>query len=388
MQKVSKSNVKLRPLSLGITVAIVSLSAIVPLTVWTPSGLPVTGDGFAYLQAANDLNSGLSIDWFVPWPVGYPIFLSLGYSLGNITTFVLVSQMMIAAVLTGASIGLSRTMGLRWRYALAVGVIVAWSPAVYDTARFVYADALFALLCTLAVWALAHSIVNTQPVKVQLLATTAIFCASLTKDLGFVLLVPLSYTLIQSLRRGQQSFWTAAFVGALAITGPLIVWLRRIELGVGDRGLAPVGGWTVERTVGHWLEWLGGLFVPLAFPVVAAVAGFIVLTMNVLSPIFFRAKREQLMTSALFVGGYLAFWSVYLMTSGHHDLEWRYLLPIFPMLTIGVLSFSINALPKFLPQRTSDFILQSFVIVWMISIALRLGVLLSRANPGTSPFGP
>lgn len=362
---------------------VASVSAL-PVLIELIDGFVWQGDSPAYVAAAYDLYEGKSTDWFSSWPLGFPAFLSIGLYLGSFSSFVLVAHYAVSVSIALVSIGLARNARLPWPASMAVGVVVGVSPALYESAIVPQADALFSLLAVGSLYCMTLVSRHGQRLLLLLLAALLISAASVTKNLGFVLLVPYLLTIAFSvLRKWVSWLWGCALLG-VAVAGYVATWWRNNSLGVSDRGLGGPGGWYSASEIAlQTLQWSGGILAPPSVVWVASLAGLVALAAVAIAPLVQREARFTLGILAVFTYCYLGVFGFFLLFNPNSPLEWRYMLPVIPIVVVCLAVVAHRSLTQVFGEIRGR-ILTLFALYLWGSLVLMRTLLLMRDSGGGS----
>lgn len=366
-----------------LSVVVASISAL-PILIEVLDGFVWQGDSPAYAAAAYDLYEGNSTAWFSSWPLGFPVFLSIGFYLGSFSLFVVAAQYAVSIGIALVSIGLARSARLPWPASMAVGVVVGVSPALYESAIVPQADALFSLLSVGSLYFMTLVSRHGQRLLMLLLAAILISAASVTKNLGFVLLVPYFVTIAVSIRRRWISWlWGCALLAA-SIAGYGATWWRNNSLGVSDRGLGGPGGWYSASEIAlQTLQWSGGILAPPSLVWIASLAGLVALGAVAVAPLVQRQARFTLSILAIFTYFYLGIFAFFLLFNPNIPLEWRYVLPVVPIVVVCLAVVAHRSLTQVFGASRGRVLTLFALYLWGFLVLMRT-LLLMRSSAGGS----
>lgn len=316
-------------------------------------GVGMQGDSFPYAAAAADLSPVLlagspvntflnAVPGFVHWPIGYPIWLSVGTASGlPMAMWSLVSNAILASVLVLLTFSLAKTCRLGPLASLAAASFVALSPAVIEVAWRMQSEALFSVLFTAAILVLARTI-RYRSLTWTSVAAVSVFSsgAYLVRYMGLFLIPVIfvgSVILVAQARTRAQILRVSVMMFGSCL-GIILQGLRNVAQGSDFLySYSSISRFTPGEVVGQAIPWVGSYWWPQRLPLASWAFSALVITLVAVAILKAVQLREL---SVMFVGvAWLVFWSLLIMSiylRPVSPVDWRFIHPVLPLISVLV----------------------------------------------------
>lgn len=326
-------------------------------------GAGLQGDSIRYLASAEALANRWGsvgiVAWFmdsapgfVHWPLGYPMWLSVGPIAGMpLPLWGFITNCLFASLLVWLTYWLGRIALGRPRPALLAATFVAISPAMVEVNWRLQSEPLFTVLF-MGVVAVLASAIRGAKLSWPAICLIAVLAsgATMVRYMGLFLLPLVFAGAVLAVRREPRARAIALVLVTMlgSLIGVVLQGLRNLSFGSGflsdSRGLER---FTIPDLLTQSVPWIGSYLLPLRVTVVSGLVAGAILMLFAWHATWMARERNWTVVFLYVV--WAGFWGMLLLSIYAQDtspIDWRFIHPVFGTFCILLIASATRAVKQ------------------------------------------